>query len=762
MELALQPASATTPATRAEWRPQVFDPTSDEDRRQINAILMNGSWLQIHDTIKEQTYEVIRARKPSTTFTKEEFEQEARNIWPSDSPSEYGVWVYFPWSRCLVHTLPESEYHFLRSNRNCYKITPEEQNQLRSCTIGIVGLSVGKAAAQTLALEGIGGSFRLADYDTLSLSNLNRLQGGIQHVGLNKAVLAARQLFEINPFLKIELFEEGITESNIDTFLDDDCRLDLLIEECDDLYVKVRLREAARELRIPVLMETSDRGLLDIERFDMEPDRPLFHGVLGSINGADLKGLSTKEKLPIVLKILDVGQVSAATKASMLEIEETLETWPQLGSAVTLGGAVITDTARRILLGNLQKSGRFYIDLETLVQDQCAVTPSKPIAKAVTAAVESYYPISPYPRPAARNVNEVSSDKVRFIVFHGSLAPSGGNVQPWRFEWRNQQLNAIHLSDRSSTLLNFNNCASYVAFGAVAENIDLAARELGLRADIEVIPDTTLPEVIFRTRLQRDAAITADTPLFEQVRLRVTNRRLGLRQPLTLAEETALQEVAHSSGAELSLLTESSALDQVGEVIACCDRFIFLNQQTHREMMGEIRWNPEQVLSTRDGVDIGSLHLSAADAAVMQLLTDWAPLSYLSRIKRGRGLERNSRKLIAAASAVGLLTFGGTVPLSYFNGGRAMQRVWLTATALGLAFHPMTALPYLLARLRRGKGEGLTAEDQQQLTEFGKSYRHLLPIPDDHAEIMLFRLAKAELPTVRSLRRGLDEILMFC
>ena len=137
-------------------------------------------------------------------------------------------------------------------------------------------------------------------------------------------------------------------------------------------------------------------------------------------------------------------------------------------------------------------------------------------------------------------------------------------------------------------------------------------------------------------------------------------------------------------------------------------------------------------------------------------------MSYLSRIKRGRGLERNSRKMIAAASAVGLLTFDGISPLSYFNGGRAMQRVWLTATALGLAFHPMTALPYLLARLRRGKGEGLTAENQQQLIELGKGYRHLLPIPDDHAEIMLFRLAKAELPTVRSLRRRLDEILMFC
>ncbi len=345
-------------------------------------------------------------------------------------------------------------------------------------------------------------------------------------------------------------------------------------------------------------------------------------------------------------------------------------------------------------------------------------------------------------------------------MFHGSLAPSGGNVQPWRFEWRKEQLDAIHLPDRSWTLLDSNSCSSHVAFGAVAENIDLAARELGLRADIEAFPDRTLTEVIFRARFERDAAITAKTPLFEQIRLRVTNRKLGQRQPLTVAEETALQEVARCSGAELSFLTESSALEQIGEVIARCDRFIFLNQQTHREMIGEIRWNPEQVLSTRDGIDIASLHLPAADAAVMQLLTDWAPLSYLRQIKRGQGLERNSRKMIAAASAVGLLTFSGTEPLSYFNGGRAIQRVWLTATTLGLAFHPMTALPYLLARLTRGDGEGLTAENQQQLTELGKIYRYVLPIPDDHAEIMLFRLAKAEPPTVRSLRRGLDEVLM--
>ena len=42
--------------------------------------------------------------------------------------------------------------------------------------------------------------------------------------------------------------------------------------------MKVLLRERARELRMPVVMETSDRGVLDVERFDLEPDRPLLHG----------------------------------------------------------------------------------------------------------------------------------------------------------------------------------------------------------------------------------------------------------------------------------------------------------------------------------------------------------------------------------------------------------------------------------------------------------------------------------------------------
>ena len=72
-------------------------------------------------------------------------------------------------------------------------------------------------------------------------------------------------MFEVNPYLDVEVFENGVTSENVDAFLGKRGRLSLLIEECDEPYIKLLLRERARDLGIPVLMETSDRGMLDIE-----------------------------------------------------------------------------------------------------------------------------------------------------------------------------------------------------------------------------------------------------------------------------------------------------------------------------------------------------------------------------------------------------------------------------------------------------------------------------------------------------------------
>jgi hypothetical protein len=206
-----------------------------------------------------------------------------------------GRWAYYPWRRVLVGVLEEDAFRRLRLDRNRNKITEAEQDRLGRLRIGVVGLSVGHAVAHTLALEGLCGELRLADFDTVEVSNLNRVWATLIDLGVNKAVVAARRIAELDPYLPTRVFPQGVTDAGLAEFLDG---LDVLVEECDSLDVKVRLREEARRRGIPVLMETSDRGLLDVERFDLEPHRPLFHGLLGEVDSADLAELSTEARSP--------------------------------------------------------------------------------------------------------------------------------------------------------------------------------------------------------------------------------------------------------------------------------------------------------------------------------------------------------------------------------------------------------------------------------------------------------------------------------
>jgi molybdopterin/thiamine biosynthesis adenylyltransferase len=351
------------------WRPLVLDPSAAADRHRLHALIADGGVFRRHDTLEQQLRDLIAARHPGETLEPVALAALVRAELGAE-PDRYGRWIFYPWSGRLVRALPVPAFRELRSDRNRNKITADEQRRLRRATIGIVGLSVGQASAVTLVLEGIGGRFRLADFDTLALSNLNRLRAGTHELGLNKAVLAARALFELDPYLEIEIFQQGLTDGSVGAFLGTgERRLDVLVEECDDLYAKLMVREQARTLGIPVVMDTNDRGLVDIERFDLEPDRPLLHGRIGTTDAAAIRDLEPPEKLRVLMRMIGEDTISPRLKSSMGEIRRTLSTWPQLASGVALGGALVTDAVRRLLLGELTGSGRYYVDIEAIAAE---------------------------------------------------------------------------------------------------------------------------------------------------------------------------------------------------------------------------------------------------------------------------------------------------------------------------------------------------------------------------------------------------------
>lgn len=356
-------SSAPTP-DETSWQPTLFEPMRAQDYAALTELLDSGRVRSVFDSIGEQLDELVRCREPHRRFTPDDVAAAVREQLDGIEQWAYGTWVWYPWSGRLVHILPCEEFRLVRTDRNREKIQRPQQRRLFARRIGIAGLSVGNSAALTLAAGGIGGRFRLADFDELGLSNLNRLRAGLHHLGVNKAVLSARQMFEVDPYLDIEIFTDGLTEENIDRFFDG---LNLMVEECDTPKIKLAAREYARERRIPVVMDCNDRGMLDIERFDLEPDRPLLHGRLGAVGSAELDSLTPAERAEVMLAMVDPERISPELAAAFGQIGVTLSTWPQLAADVALGGALVADAARRILLGLACESGRFYVDLAELI-----------------------------------------------------------------------------------------------------------------------------------------------------------------------------------------------------------------------------------------------------------------------------------------------------------------------------------------------------------------------------------------------------------
>ena len=84
----------------------------------------------------------------------------------------------------------------------------------------------------------------------------------------------------------------------------------LLVEESDGFDFKILVRYKARELQVPVIMEASDRCMVDVERFDLEPKRSILHGIVDHLDIAALKSLkTTEEKVRAYLQVPEVERL---------------------------------------------------------------------------------------------------------------------------------------------------------------------------------------------------------------------------------------------------------------------------------------------------------------------------------------------------------------------------------------------------------------------------------------------------------------------
>lgn len=122
--------------------------------------------------------------------------------------------------------------------RNIGWLAAHEQEILRHKRVAIAGMGgVGGVHLLTLARLGIG-AFSIADFDTFDIQNFNRQAGAMMTtLGLAKIDVMAAQALDINPEIKLLQYPAGVTQKNIDTFLDG---VDLYVDGLDFFAFDIR------------------------------------------------------------------------------------------------------------------------------------------------------------------------------------------------------------------------------------------------------------------------------------------------------------------------------------------------------------------------------------------------------------------------------------------------------------------------------------------------------------------------------------------
>jgi sulfur carrier protein ThiS adenylyltransferase len=122
--------------------------------------------------------------------------------------------------------------------------TPGVHQKVKRSVVGIAGLGgLGSTVAMALARIGVG-KLILVDFDVVEPSNLNRQQYFLHQIGLPKVEALQENLSKINPYVKVQLYNERIDRNNVERIFKE---ADVVVEAFDRADAKAMLINAVSE-----------------------------------------------------------------------------------------------------------------------------------------------------------------------------------------------------------------------------------------------------------------------------------------------------------------------------------------------------------------------------------------------------------------------------------------------------------------------------------------------------------------------------------
>ncbi|MCA1175542.1 MULTISPECIES: molybdopterin-synthase adenylyltransferase MoeB [unclassified Pantoea] len=148
------------------------------------------------------------------------------------------------------------------------------QEKLKASRVLIVGLGgLGCAAAPYLASAGVG-HLTLLDFDTVSLSNLQRqILHSDATIGLAKVESARQQLAAINPHCQLEAIDAQLDDEQLSALI---ARHDAVLDCTDNVSAREQINRLCYQHKVPLISGAAIRMEGQLSVFTWQPGEPCY------------------------------------------------------------------------------------------------------------------------------------------------------------------------------------------------------------------------------------------------------------------------------------------------------------------------------------------------------------------------------------------------------------------------------------------------------------------------------------------------------
>lgn len=327
------------------------------------------------------------------------------------------------------------------------------------------------------------------------------------------------------------------------------------------------------------------------------------------------------------------------------------------------------------------------------------------------------------------------------------LAPSGDNLQPWRFAIDRDAAAITFLVDesRDPSPMNAGQVMSQIAVGAAVENALRTAQHNGWSAELEAAPPPALARIRLQGGEDRPGAIE------DAILTRVSNRRFYDRRPIP--EEILLplqRETPILDGVTTHWIVADNRLAELAVLIGRADALMFGEPSVRRAFLANVRFDAAPDARVQEGLSLASLELSSMDRVALRLMPRIP--NWMMKLGATGMFAARARKLVESSSGLCLVVAANDSTSTYLTAGRVMERAWLALTEAGLAVQPMMSLLVLENVLVRGSSDSVSSFGRERLTALREEFRRLAPEIGGGLPRFLLRFGFASAPSGRTGR----------